>query len=128
LEEAMTTAAHTDRLAAPYALTTGHTADRLADLLAGGPHLQHLLAERFGLSAVAAGEAAITIDQVLAATWRTAGYGQDYRTWIACMPEVLLRCLVEMAACAVADEFTVGHAVHIGRQLLTELALVLRPF
>ncbi|MGW1157807.1 hypothetical protein ACWD48_06175 [Streptomyces sp. NPDC002519] len=118
----------TDALAAPYALATGHTADRLADLLVEGPHLQHLLAERFGLSADAAGEAAIAIDQVLTATWRTAGYGQHYRTWVACTPEVLLKCLVEMAACAEANEFTVGHALHVGRQLLTELALTLRPF
>ncbi|MFF0291056.1 hypothetical protein [Streptomyces sp. NPDC005262] len=124
----MSVTATTDRLAAPYALTTGHTADRLADILAGGPHLQALLVERFGLTIGAAGEVAITVDQVLTATHRTASYGQDYRTWIACMPEVFLKCLVEMAARAEADEFTVGHAVHVGRQLITELALALRPF
>ncbi|WP_073947596.1 hypothetical protein [Streptomyces kebangsaanensis] len=124
----MNSTTHTDPLAAPYPLATGHTADRLADIVVGGSHLQHLLAERFGLRADAAGEAVITIDRVLAATHRTASYGQDYRTWIGCMPEVLLKCVVEMAACAAADEFTVGHAVYVGRQMLTELALVLRPF
>ncbi|MEU6324998.1 hypothetical protein [Streptomyces sp. NPDC047009] len=124
----MHTTTQTDALAGPYALATGHTADRLADILVGGPHLQRVLAERFGLSAAAAGEAAITIDRVLTVTWRSAGYGQDYRTWVACAPEVLLKCVVEMAACAEADEFTVGHAVYLGRQMLTELALALRPF
>ncbi|WP_406515573.1 hypothetical protein OH809_24900 [Streptomyces sp. NBC_00873] len=118
----------TDRLAAPYTLTTGHTADRLAGIVAGGPHLQALLVERFGLTVAAAGEVVITVDQVLTATHRTASYGQDYRTWIACMPEVFLKCLVEMAARAEADEFAVGHAVHVGRQLIAELALALRPF
>ncbi|MGW1801690.1 hypothetical protein ACWCQN_38680 [Streptomyces sp. NPDC001984] len=117
----------TDALAAPYTLTTGQVAERLADVLEG-PHLQALLAERFGLCADAAGQAAITVDQVLTTTWRSAGYGQDYRTWISCMPDVLLKCLVEMAACAEVDEFTAGHALHVGRQLLTELALALRPF
>ncbi|MFF3516148.1 hypothetical protein [Streptomyces sp. NPDC002573] len=128
LEEAMHITAHPDALAAPYALTTGHTADRLADILVEGPHLQHLLAERFGLSAEAAGEAAITIDRTLTVTHRRASYGQNYRTWVACMPDVLLKCLVEMAACAEADEFTTGHVLHVGRQLLTELSLALRPF
>ncbi|GHE79938.1 hypothetical protein GCM10014715_39110 [Streptomyces spiralis] len=124
----MTSSTTTDALAAPYALTTGHTADRLADILTEGPHLQHLLAERFGLDTGAAGEAAITVDQALTATWRMSGYGQDYRTWISCMPDVLLKCFVELAARAERDEFSTGHAVHIGRQLLTELALQLRPF
>ncbi|MFD7769891.1 hypothetical protein [Streptomyces sp. NPDC059787] len=118
----------TDALAAPYALTTGHTADRLADVVAAGPHLQYLLTERFGLTAEAAGQAVITVDQALAATWHVTGYGQDYRTWISCMPEVLLKCVVEMAAYAEVDEFSVGHAVRVGRQMLTELALQFRPF
>nr|WTB35228.1 hypothetical protein OG781_42365 [Streptomyces sp. NBC_00830] len=117
----------TDRLAAPYTLTTGQVAERLADVLEG-PHLQALLAERFDLDLDAAGQAAITVDQILATTHRSAAYGQDYRTWIACMPDVLLKCLVEMAARAERDEFSTGHALHIGRQLLTELALAIRPF
>ncbi|WP_324787149.1 hypothetical protein [Streptomyces sp. H51] len=124
----MSSTTRTDPLAAPYALATGHTADRLADIVAAGPHLQHLLAERFGLSADAAGQAAITIDQVLTATHCTASYGQDYLTWLGCTPEALLKCVVEMAACAEADEFTIGHAAHVGRQMFTELSLALRPF
>jgi len=123
----MDSTAHTDPLAAPYALATGQVAERLADVLEG-PHLQALLAERFGLTADAAGQAAISVGMVLSATHRYAGYGQDFRTWIACMPEVLLKCLVEMAARAEQDEFATGHALHIGRQMLTELALQLRPF
>ncbi|MCX4858296.1 hypothetical protein [Streptomyces canus] len=123
----MNSIARTDPLAAPYTLTTGQVAGRLADVLEG-PHLQALLAERFGLTVDAAGQAAISVGTVLAATHRYAGYGQDYRTWMACMPEVLLKCLVEMAARAERDEFSTGHALHIGRQLLTELALQLRPF
>ncbi|MEU2857617.1 hypothetical protein ABZ672_04190 [Streptomyces mirabilis] len=122
LEEAMHSAASTD---APYTLTTGQVTERLADVLEG-PHLQALLAERFRLCADAAGQAAITVAQVLTATWHNAGYGQDYRTWIACTPEVLLKCLVEMAARAERDEFSTGHALHVGRQLLTELALAIR--
>lgn len=112
---------------APYTLTTGQVTGRLADVLEG-PHLQALLAERFGLCADAAGHAAITVDQVLTATWRSVGYSQDYRTWIACTPEVLLKCLVEMAAHAELEEFSTSHALHVGRQLLTELALAIRPF
>ncbi len=127
LEEAMSSTARTDHLAAPYTLTTCQVVERLADVLEG-PHLQALLAERFGLTVEAAGQAAITVDQVLTATWQTAGYGQDLHTWIDCMPEVLLKCLVEMAARAERDEFSTGYAMHIGRQLFTELALQLRPF
>ncbi|MFE4424395.1 hypothetical protein [Streptomyces sp. NPDC056817] len=123
----MNTTAFTDPLAAPYSLTTGQVAERLAGVLEG-PHLQALLVERFGLSAEAAGQAAITVDRTLAATWRVASYGQKYGTWIACMPEVLLKCVVEMAARAEGDEFSTGHALHVGRQLITELSLQLRPF
>ncbi|MGW0956740.1 hypothetical protein [Streptomyces sp. NPDC002545] len=123
----MTTTALTDPLAAPYPLATGQLAYRLANVLEG-PHLQALLAERFGLTAEAAGQAAINVDQTLTATWRTASYGQKYGTWIACMPEALLKCVVEMAARAEGDEFSTGHALHVGRQLLTELSLQLRPF
>ncbi|MFF3378093.1 hypothetical protein ACFYXF_34720 [Streptomyces sp. NPDC002680] len=123
----MHSTASTDALAAPYALTTGQVTERLADVLEG-PHLQALLAERFGLCADAAGQAAITVDQALTATWRSAGYSQDYRTWIAGMPEVLLKCLVEMAARAELEEFSTGHALHVGRQLFTELARAIRPF
>ncbi|MFF4504864.1 hypothetical protein [Streptomyces sp. NPDC001401] len=123
----MNSAARTDPLAAPYMLTTGQVAERLADVLEG-PHLQALLAERFGLTADAAGQAAISVGAVLSATHRTAGYGQDFRTWIACMPEVLLKCLVEMAARAERDDFSISHALHIGRQMLTELHLRLLPF
>ncbi|MFB7329917.1 hypothetical protein [Streptomyces sp. NPDC056190] len=123
----MNTTAFTDPLAAPYSLATGQVCERLASVLEG-PHLQALLAERFGLSAEAAGQAAITVDQTLTATWRTANYGQRYGTWIACLPEALLKCVVEMAARAEGDEFSTGHALHVGRQLLTELSLKLRPF
>ncbi|MFD5762004.1 hypothetical protein ACFWIZ_44390, partial [Streptomyces sp. NPDC127044] len=126
LEEAMPhRTVSSDALAAPYTLTTGQVTERLADVLEG-PHLQALLSERFRLYADAAAQAAITVDQVLTTTWQTAGYGQDYRTWIACMPEVLLKCLVEMAARAERDEFSTGHALHVGRQLLAELALAIR--
>ncbi|MCT9003502.1 hypothetical protein [Streptomyces rhizosphaerihabitans] len=117
----------TDALAAPYTLATGHVVECLADVLEG-PHLQVLLAERFGLTADAAGQAAITVSQVLTVTWHVEGHGQDFRTWIGCMPDVLLKCFVEMAARSERDEFFTGHAVHIGRQVFTELALRLRPF
>lgn len=127
LEEAMSSITPADHLLTPYTLTTGQVVDRLADVLEG-PHLQTLLAERFGLTVPAAGQAAITVDQVLTATWQTAGYGQDLHTWITCMPEVILKCLVEMAARAERDEFSTGYAMHIGRQLFTELALKFRPF
>lgn len=128
LEEAMNSTAQTDPLAAPYLLATGHTVDRLADVLAGGPHLQYLLTERLGLRGAAAREAAITVGQVLTAAHRTVSYGQDYRAWIACIPEAFLKCLVEMAARAAIGDFAVAHAVHVERQLITELALLLRPF
>jgi hypothetical protein len=127
LEEAMNTAAPTDPLAAPYVLATGQLVGRLADVLEG-PHLQTLLAERFDLTAEAAGQAAMSVGTVLTATHRMAGYGQDFRTWTACMPEVLLKCLVEMAARAERGDFSTGHALHVGRQMLTELALQIRPF
>ncbi|MFH8771980.1 hypothetical protein [Streptomyces sp. NPDC017958] len=116
-----------DALAAPYTLATGEAVTRLADCLEG-PHLQVLLAERFDLDLRAAGEAAINVDQALNTTWRTSGYGQDYRTWIDCMPDALLKCFVELAARAERDEFSTGHALRIGRQVFTELALQLRPF
>ncbi|MET9412154.1 hypothetical protein ABZX90_41530 [Streptomyces sp. NPDC002935] len=123
----MNSTGRTDPLAAPYTLMTGQVTERFADVLEG-PHLQALLAERFRLTADAAGQAAITVGQVLTVTWHAAGYGQEFRTWIGCMPDVLLKCFVEMAARAERDEFAAGHAVHIGRQVFTELALRLRPF
>ncbi|MFI5799097.1 hypothetical protein [Streptomyces sp. NPDC051677] len=123
----MSSTAHADPLAAPYTLANGQVVGRLADVLEA-PHLEALLAERFGLTADAAGQAVISIDAALTATHRTAGFGQLFRTWIACMPDVLLKCLVEMAARAEQDEFSTSHALHIGRQMLTELALSLRPF
>ena len=123
----MSTTANTDPLAAPYTLTTGQVTERLADVLEG-PHLQALLAERFSLSVDVAGHAVITVDTALTDTWRVTSYGEDYRTWTARVPEVLLKCLVEMAARAERDEFSTGHEVRVGRQLLTELALQFRPF
>ncbi|MFJ3248427.1 hypothetical protein [Streptomyces sp. NPDC086782] len=123
----MNTTAPSDPLAAPYSLTTGQVAERLADVMEG-PHLQALLVERFGLTAEAAGQAVVSVDKTLTTTWHTNGYGQKYGVWIACMPDVLLKCVVEMAARAEGDEFSTGHALHVGRQLLTELALQLRPF
>ncbi|MFB7575376.1 hypothetical protein [Streptomyces sp. NPDC056165] len=123
----MITTAVTDPLAAPYALATGQVAYRLANVMEG-PHLQALLAERFGLTVEAAGQAVVTVDKTLTATWHTASYGQAYGTWIACMPEAILKCVVEMAARAEGDEFSTGHALHVGRQLLTQLSLQLRPF
>ena len=126
LEEALNSTAP-DALAAPYTLATGQEVSRLADCLEG-PHLQVLLAERFDLDLGSAGEAAIHVDQALTTTWRTSGYGQDYRTWVGCMPDALLKCFVELAARAERDEFSTGHVLRIGRQVLTELALQLRPF
>ncbi|MEU3342252.1 hypothetical protein [Streptomyces sp. NPDC006668] len=126
LEEALNSTT-SDALAAPYTLATGETVNRLADCIEG-PHLQGLLAQRFGLDHNAAGEAAINVDQALVATWRASGGRQAYRIWIDCMPDVLLKCFVELAARAAGDEFSIGHALHIGRQVFTELALQLRPY
>ncbi|MFE2578834.1 hypothetical protein [Streptomyces sp. NPDC059378] len=121
----MNATASTDPLAAPYALATGQVAERLSVVMLD-QHLQALLVERFGLPAEAADRVAATINEALAATWRLAGYNMPYPTWITCLPDVLLKCVVELVVRAEQDEFSIGHSMYLGRQILTELGLQIR--
>lgn len=115
-----------DRLAGPYPLGhTGSVTHRLADIL-DGPHLQALLAERFGLDTWGAEQAKASIGATLQAAWRATSYGEQFQTWLGRMPETLLKLLVEMAARAANDEFASCHELRIARLLLTELDLEIR--
>ncbi|MGW3657176.1 hypothetical protein ACWD6R_16445 [Streptomyces sp. NPDC005151] len=118
-----------DRLAGPYEVCVtgdpnyrpviGH---RLADII-DGPHLQPLLAERFGLDDEAAEQAAFSTGATLHQTWRATAYGENYTAWVGRLPEVLLKCLVEMAARAETDKYATAHELRMARLMLTELAV-----
>ncbi|MGW3246614.1 hypothetical protein [Streptomyces sp. NPDC001070] len=115
-----------DRLAGPYTLTGGEATDRLADVLLGGPALPRLLAERYEFGTESAATAAHAAAAALHDTWQSAAYGEDYTTWIRRMPETLLKCLVDLAARAEDDEFGAAHELRMARQVLAELAIVIR--
>ncbi|WP_326737018.1 hypothetical protein [Streptomyces sp. NBC_01022] len=118
-----------DRLVGPYTIRdTGEPSsspvigDSLADII-DGPHLKTLLVDRFGLGADAAEQAAISTGATLHQAWRATAYGENYTAWVGRLPEVLLKCLVEMAARAETDPHATAHELRMARLMLTELAI-----
>ncbi|MEU4095526.1 hypothetical protein [Streptomyces sp. NPDC026673] len=115
----------TDRLAGPYTLGASEFTDRLADAL-DAPHLVRLLMERFGFGTEPAAQAATAVTAALHETWQGMAYGEDYATWIRRMPETLLKCFVDLAVRAEDNELTAEHELRVARQMLAELAIVIR--